>query len=55
MQSVRWPFMTKYTLPTALGTPIDLTFQSTILSALRGNVSTPDRRFDILNSEIDMR
>lgn len=54
MQGVRWPFMTKYTLPTALGTPIDLTLQSTIMSALRGNVSSYDHMFKI-NSEVDMR
>lgn len=54
MQTVRWPFMTKHILPTALGTPIDLTVQSTIMSTLRGNVSQVNA-VQKFSSEIDIR
>ena len=39
MQLVRWPFMTKYSVPTVLGTQADVLLQSTVLSSLRGNIT----------------
>lgn len=39
MQLVRWPFMTKYNVPTVLGTHADVLLQTTVLSSLRGNIT----------------
>lgn len=45
MQTIRWPFMLQYSVPTILGTPAEVTIQSTVLISLRGNITqvrTPD-------------
>lgn len=39
MQTVRWPFMTKYVVPTVLGTNADVLLQTTVLTSLRGNIT----------------
>lgn len=39
MQNVRWPFMTKYEVPTVLGTSADVLLQTTVLNSLRGNIT----------------
>ncbi|KAL9889825.1 vitellogenin-like lipoprotein [Glossina fuscipes fuscipes] len=39
MQTVRWPFMTKYEVPTVLGTTADVLLQTTVLTSLRGNIT----------------
>ncbi|XP_055851471.1 uncharacterized protein LOC129915809 [Episyrphus balteatus] len=39
MQTVRWPFMTKYAVPTVLGTAADVLLQTTVLTSLRGNIT----------------
>lgn len=39
MQTIRWPFMLKYAVPTVLGTPAQITIQSTVLASLRGNMT----------------
>lgn len=44
MQSVRWPFMNKFSVPTVLGTSSDVLLQTTVLTSVRGNMtehSTP--------------
>lgn len=56
MQTVRWPFMTKYAVPTVLGTASDVLLQTTVLTSLRGNI-TQHRARDVMKSslEIDAR
>lgn len=39
MQTIRWPFMLKYAVPTVLGTPAQVTIQSTVLASCRGNLT----------------
>lgn len=39
MQTIRWPFMLQYSVPTILGTPAEVTIQSTVLISLRGNIT----------------
>ncbi|XP_068157824.1 vitellogenin-5 [Drosophila tropicalis] len=39
MQTVRWPFMNKYSVPTVLGTTADVLLQTTVLTSLRGNIT----------------
>lgn len=39
MQTIRWPFMLQYSVPTVLGTPAGVTIQSTVFSSLRGNIT----------------
>lgn len=39
MQTVRWPFMNKYSVPTVLGTSSDVLLQTTVLTSLRGNIT----------------
>jgi len=39
MQTVRWPFMNRYTVPTVLGTSSDVLLQTTVLTSLRGNIT----------------
>lgn len=39
IQTIRWPFMLKYGVPTVLGTPAQITIQSTVLASLRGNIT----------------
>ncbi|ALC45883.1 CG31150, partial [Drosophila busckii] len=39
MQTVRWPFMNKYSVPTVLGTSSDVILQTTVLTSLRGNIT----------------
>ncbi|EDV43546.1 uncharacterized protein Dana_GF16474 [Drosophila ananassae] len=39
MQTVRWPFMNRYSVPTVLGTASDVLLQTTVLTSLRGNMT----------------
>lgn len=39
MQTVRWPFMSKYSVPTILGTSSEVMLQSTVTTTLRGNTT----------------
>ncbi|KAH8271317.1 hypothetical protein KR018_006399, partial [Drosophila ironensis] len=39
MQTVRWPFMNRYSVPTVLGTVSDVLLQTTVLTSLRGNIT----------------
>lgn len=39
MQTVRWPFMTKYSVPTVVGSAADVLLQTTVLTSLRGNIT----------------
>lgn len=56
LQNVRWPFHTRYSVPTILGTPTSLSVQSTVLSSLRGNISQNIVGTEIERShEIDLR
>ncbi|XP_055375125.1 uncharacterized protein LOC129607901 isoform X2 [Condylostylus longicornis] len=56
MQTVRWPFMTKFAVPTVLGTPGDVLIQKTVLTSLRGNISQITTTDSITRShEIDAR
>lgn len=48
LQNLRWPFHTKYSVPTVLGTPVYLSVQNTVLSSLRGNITQ-----NFLGAEID--
>lgn len=56
MQTVRWPFMAKYSVPTVLGTASDVLLQNTVLTSLRGNI-TQHQTNDLMKSalEIDAR
>lgn len=45
MQTIRWPFMLKYAVPTVLGTPAQVTIQSTVLASWRGNLTQADNMF----------
>lgn len=56
MQYVRWPFMTKYNIPTVLGTPIDVIIQNTVVTTIRGNMTqfTSTEKLSRSN-EIDIR
>lgn len=56
LQNVRWPFHSRYSVPTILGTPTSLSVQSTVLSSLRGNISQNIAGAEIERShEIDLR
>lgn len=39
LQSLRWPFHSRFSVPTVLGTPTSLSVQSTTLTSLRGNIT----------------
>lgn len=56
MQTVRWPFMNRYSVPTVLGTASDVLLQTTVLTSLRGNM-TEQRSMPISKHtlEIDAR
>ncbi|XP_036228844.2 vitellogenin-2 isoform X1 [Bactrocera oleae] len=56
MQTVRWPFMAKYSVPTVLGTASDVLLQTTVLTSLRGNI-TQHQTNDLMKLalEIDAR
>lgn len=56
LQNLRWPFHSRYSVPTVLGTPTSLTVQSTVLCSLRGNISQKIEGIEISRShEIDFR
>lgn len=56
LQNLRWPFHSRYSVPTVLGTPTSLSIQSTVLSSLRGNISQNIANAEIERShEIDIR
>lgn len=56
MQTVRWPFMTKFAVPTVLGTSADVLLQTTVLTSLRGNITQHMAPNVITRSnEIDVR
>lgn len=56
MQTVRWPFMTKYTMPTVLGTPSEVALETTMFHSLRGNTTRNGSNGVIhLNNQIDIR
>lgn len=56
LQNLRWPFLSRYSVPTVLGTPTSLTVQSTVLSSLRGNISQKMEGIGVSRShEIDLR
>ena len=56
MQTVRWPFMTKYAVPTVLGTSSDVLLQTTVLTSLRGNITKNLHEDGVRSSfEIDAR
>jgi len=56
MQTVRWPFMTRYSVPTIFGTTSGINIQSTLLISLRGNI-TQQITIDKItrNNQIDVR
>lgn len=56
MQSIRWPFMNKYNVPTVLGTPASVVIGSTVATTLRGNITIPSNGMKIVrNQQIDTR
>lgn len=56
LQNLRWPFHSRYFVPTVLGTPTSLSVQSTVLTSLRGNITQDIQGAEILRShEIDLR
>lgn len=56
LQNLRWPFHSRYSVPTVLGTPTELSIQSTALSSLRGNISQNVAGAEIERSHgIDLR
>lgn len=56
LQSLRWPFHSRYSVPTVLGTPTSLTIQSSVLCSLRGNITQNIQGIEISRShEIDLR
>lgn len=56
LQSLRWPFYTRYSVPTVLGTPTSLTVQNTALSSLRGNITQWIEEAEVIRShQIDIR
>lgn len=56
LQNLRWPFHSRYSVPTVLGTPTSLSIQNTVLSSLRGNISQNIAGAEIERShEIDLR
>ncbi|XP_030375006.1 uncharacterized protein LOC115624412 [Scaptodrosophila lebanonensis] len=56
MQTVRWPFMNRYVVPTVLGTSADVLLQTTVLTSLRGNITQHRDRDETKHAlEIDAR
>ncbi|GAB0097423.1 ATP:guanido phosphotransferase [Sergentomyia squamirostris] len=56
MQTIRWPFMNRYTVPTVLGSPAEVVIESTVATALRGNITFPSNGQTLTrNHQIDMR
>lgn len=56
LQNLRWPFHSRYSVPTVLGTPTSLTVQSSVLCSLRGNITQNIQGIEISRShEIDLR
>lgn len=56
MQTIRWPFMNRYSVPTVLGTPAEVVIESTVATALRGNITFPVHLTTTMrNHQIDMR
>lgn len=56
LQNLRWPFYTRYSIPTVLGTPSSMTIQSTVLSSLRGNITKTNESNCIQRThQIDLR
>lgn len=56
LQSLRWPFYTRFSVPTVLGTPTSLTVQNTALSSLRGNITQLIQSSEVTRShQIDIR
>lgn len=55
-QTIRWPFMNKYNVPTVLGTPAEVLIESTISTTVRGNITIPSNGNKIIrNQQIDLR
>ncbi|XP_059612356.1 vitellogenin-2 [Phlebotomus argentipes] len=56
MQTIRWPFMNRYSVPTVLGTPAEVVIESTVATAVRGNITFPNHMSSTMrNHQIDMR
>lgn len=56
LQNLRWPFHSRYSVPTVLGTPTTISVQNTVLSSLRGNITQSMQSIEITRShQIDIR
>lgn len=54
LQSFRWPFVNKYSVPTVLGTPAEVLIETTVATTVRGNITNVIK--DLRHaSQIDMR
>lgn len=54
MQSFRWPFVNKYSVPTVLGTPAEVLIETTVATTVRGNITNVLKELR-RNQQIDMR
>lgn len=54
MQSFRWPFVNKYSVPTVLGTPAEVLIETTVATTVRGNITNTMESLK-RNQQIDMR
>lgn len=54
MQSFRWPFVNKYSVPTVLGTPAEVLIETTVATTVRGNITNTLESLK-RNQQIDMR
>lgn len=54
LQSFRWPFVNKYSVPTVLGTPAEVLIETTVATTVRGNITNVLKELK-RNQQIDMR
>lgn len=54
LQSIRWPFVNKYSVPTVLGTPAEVLIETTVATTVRGNITNVVKDLK-RNQQIDMR
>lgn len=54
LQSFRWPFVNKYSVPTVLGTPAEVLIETTVATTLRGNITNVLKELK-RSQHVDMR
>lgn len=56
LQNLRWPFNSRFSVPTVLGTPTSLSVGSTVLTSFRGNITQAMQTIEIFRThKIDIR